>query len=199
MSDEIRIRPQAQGTWSKEQMRSVAPMMPPEGSAYAERRKSRGGAGGNQALSLLVRNPGLAHGFLSFNRHLLYESALDERTKELLVLRVSWLLRCDYEWAQHAIVAEQIGITDDEIEAVKVGPDAAGWNDADRHLMHAVDGLIRTGTIDDDTFAGLADRHDDAAILDLVFTVGGYATLAMGLNVARIPLDDGMEPVDRGD
>jgi len=199
MSDEPRIQPQAQGTWSKEQMTSVAPMMPPEGSAYAARRKQRGGAGGNQALSLLVRNPGLAHGFLTFNRHLLYESALEERAKELLVLRVAWLLRCDYEWAQHAIVAEQIGIAPDEIEAVKAGPDAGGWDDADRHLLRAVDGLVGQGTIDDTTFAELAQQYDDAGILDLVFTVGGYATLAMGLNVARVPLDDGMTGVDRGE
>ena len=193
------IAPVPQGAWSKEQIRAVAPMMPPEGSVYAERRAQRGGAGGNKALSLLVRNPGLAEAFLTFNRHLLYESELDERTKELVVLRVSRLLNSEYEWSQHEVVARQCGIDDEEIQAVWEGPDHDSWSTEDRELLRCVDDLIRTGQIDDAALTGLQTRYGDETVLELVFTVGAYATLAMAFNVARLPLDDGMEGFARSD
>ena len=193
MDDSPRIAPVPQGTWSQEQIQAVAPMMPPAGTVYAERRAKRGGAGGNQALALLVRNPRLAEAFLTFNRHLLYESGLEERTKELVILRVSWLLNSEYEWGQHVLVARQCGIGEGEIDAVAAGPDHHSWTDEDRALLRCVDGLIGSGQVDDATFATLRSRYDDETLLELVFTVGGYATLAMVFNFAGIPLDDGME------
>lgn len=192
------IAPVPQGTWSKEQIQAVAPMMPPEGSIYAERRAQRGGAGGNKALALLVRNPRLAEAFLTFNRFLLYESDLDERTKELVVLRVSRLLGSEYEWSQHVVVARQCGIGDDEIDAVWEGPDHVSWSTEDRELLRCVDDLIGTGQIDDADFAALQSRLGDETLLELVFTIGGYATLALAFNVARLPLDEGMEGFAHG-
>lgn len=188
-----RIAPVPQGTWSEEQIQAVAPMMPPANSIYAERRTQRGGAGGNKALALLVRNPRLAEAFLTFNRYLLYESSLDERTKELVVLRTSLLLNSEYEWSQHVLLARQCGISDNEIDALMEGPDHDSWSADDRDLLRCVDDLVGTGHIDDATFEALRSRFDEEAILELVFTIGGYATMALAFNVARLPLDDGME------
>lgn len=188
-----RIDPVPQGTWSQEAIDATAPMMPPPGSIYAERRKQRGGAGGVNALALLVRHPPLAKAFMTFNRHLLYESRLDERIRELIVLRVSWLLRSEYEWGQHTVVARQCGITDDEIDRIREGPDTPGWSTLDRAVVAATDALVTSGTLDDAEWAELAEHYDDEAVLDFVFTVGAYATLAMAFNVARLPLDEGLD------
>ena len=192
MHEEPRIAPTPQGTWSDEQIRAVAPMMPPAGSVYAERRARRGGAGGNQALSLLVRNPALAEAFLTFNRHLLYEGTVDERTREIVVLRVSWQLRSEYEWGQHVLVAPDCGISEREIDQIRVGPEHAEWSRNDAALLRAVDGLLFQGQIDDASWAELHGIHGDESMLELIFTVGAYATLAMAFNAAKLPLDDAM-------
>ena len=187
-----RIPPTPQGEWSREAIEAVAQMSPPPGSVYAERRKQRGGSGGVNALALLVRHPPLAQAFLGFNRHLLYETALDERTRELLILRVSHRLGSPYEWGQHVPVALACGITPDEIDRVALGPGADGWSAVDAAVLAATDGLLRDGDIDEATWAVLADAFDEPTLLDLVFTVGGYATLAMAFNAARLPLDESM-------
>lgn len=187
-----RIEPLAQGGWGRAEVAACEPMTPPPDSIYAERRKKRGGSGGVKALALLVRHPPLAKAFMTFNRHVLYESTLDERTRELVVLRASWLLQSPYEWGQHVPVALESGMSMEDIDRVQLDPEVAEWDPFDRSILRTVDALLDGGNIDDATFAALAERYDDESILDLVFTIGCYSTLAMAFNVAALPLDEGM-------
>jgi alkylhydroperoxidase family enzyme len=187
--DPPRIEPLPRSEWGETEIRALDPMIPPPGSVYAERRKQRGGAGGVNALALMLRNPAACRAFMEFNRHLLYESSLDERVRELVVLRISWRLGSAYEWAQHVPVAKQCGFTDEEIERIREGAVADGWSDLDAALLRATDELLDSGDITDDTWASLAATYGAAALLDLIFTVGGYATLGMVFNAARLPLD----------
>jgi alkylhydroperoxidase family enzyme len=175
-------------------------MTPPAGSTYAKRRADRGGAAGVGALALMLRNPAACKAFMEFNRHLLYESSLDERLRELVVLRIAWQLRSEYEWGQHVPVAIECGMSDEEIGRITEGPDAPGWSDFDAAALRAADGLLSEGQIDDASWATLAASLDDPAMLDLVFTVGGYATIAMVFNASGLPLDPdivGFPPNDR--
>lgn len=188
-----RIEPVEPRRWSSEAVEAVNQMAPPPGSVYEQRRKARGGSGGVNALGLLARHPALSGAFLGFNRHLLYASRLDERVRELVVLRVAWVLGSAYEWAQHVPVAQQCGLGSDDIDRVAEGPEAQGWSEFDRALLEATDSLLETGHIEDAVWERLAAAYDEETLLDLVFTVGGYATLAMAFNAARIQLDPDLE------
>ena len=183
------LSPLAPAQWDPELIAAVGRLSPPSDSPYARRREQRGGSGGVNALGLLARHPALADAFLGFNRHLLYENDLDDRARELVVLRVSWLLGSPYEWGQHVPVALDCGLGDDEIERIVAGPEAEGWDDRDRLLLAATDQLLASGDLTDELRDRVAELLDTAAILDLIFTVGAYATLAMVFNVARLPLD----------
>lgn len=194
-----RIPPLPRREWGQAEIDALDPMIPPPGSIYAERRKERGGAGGVNALALLVRHPTLAKAFMGFNREILYESSVDERSRELLVLRLSWQYQSPYEWAQHVPVALQAGITEDELARVRVGPDAPGWSTFDAALLRATDSLLAAGDVGDADWAVLAETWDETTLLEFVFTVGGYATLAMVFNAAQLALDDGLEGFPRDD
>ena len=124
---------------------------------------------------------------------MLYESGLDERSRELVVLRVAWWFGCAYEFGQHVPVALECGLTDDDIARVSQGPEAQGWTEFDRALLAATDGLLERGDVADDVWAVLAAALPDESLLDLVFTVGAYATLAMAFNAARLPLDPDLD------
>lgn len=189
---EPRIPPLPTREWSPEAIAALAQMTPPEGSVYERRRQERGGSGGVNALALLVRHPALAEAFLAFNRHLLYESQLDERSRELVVLRVAWNLGSPYEWGQHVPVALECGLAEADIARIPQGP-VDGWSDLDRALLDATDGLLTDGQVPDESWTVLAEAFDEQTLLDLVFTIGGYATLAMAFNAARLPLDPDIE------
>jgi AhpD family alkylhydroperoxidase len=133
-------------------------------------------------LDTLARHPDLARAFLGFNRHLLYESTLPPRTRELLILRTAAICDCPFERVQHEVIGRREGLDDDEIRRTVAGPDAVGWSSADAAVVRAVDELLATWMVSDATWAELAAEHDDRQLMDLVFTVGSYAMFAMAAN-----------------
>jgi AhpD family alkylhydroperoxidase len=144
------------------------------------------------ALTTLVQHPKLAKAFLTFNRHLLWDSSLSIRTRELVILRVAWRRRCEYEWAQHVLMAREAGLRDEEIERVQIGPDAPGWSASDISLLRAVDELDADACIGDATWKSLAEQLSRQQLMDLVFTIGTYGLLAMVFNSFGIELDEGL-------
>jgi alkylhydroperoxidase family enzyme len=75
-----------------------------------------------------------------------------------------------------------------------VGPDAPGWSPFDQALLRATDQLLDVGTVDDDTWAVLAEELDRHQLMDLVFVVGTYSMLAMAMRAFDVPLDDDLRP-----
>ena len=52
-------------------------------------------------VMVLAHHPALALSYYHFGRHLLIDSTLPSRARELVVLRVAWLVRSAYEWHYH--------------------------------------------------------------------------------------------------
>ena len=53
-------------------------------------------------------------------------SSLPERERELVILRMGWNCRSGYEFGQHRRIGQQAGLTLEEVERVKQGPEARG-------------------------------------------------------------------------
>jgi 4-carboxymuconolactone decarboxylase len=168
----------------------------PAGLNFVLSRWKEGGARGMHALGTLVRHPPLAKAFLTFNAHVASASTLSKRIREILILRISWLRRAEYEFIQHVILGQQAGITEIELERIQSGPDAAGWDPVDAALVRAVDELYADARIGDATYALLSTKFDTAQLLDLVFVVGCYETLAMVFKTFGVPLEPGVEPLE---
>jgi len=149
-------------------------------------------------LALLARYPALAKAFLTFNKHLLSSSTLPGRVRELVILRISWLRRAEYEWAQHAFLAEKrAGVPRQEIEAVKEGANASVWSPLEAAILRAVDELSADAFVSDATWEVLSAGLDQRQLMDLVFTVGAYDLLAMAFNTFGLELDPGLEGFER--
>jgi 4-carboxymuconolactone decarboxylase len=137
----------------------------------------------------LAHHPDLALPYLQFGMHILNRSTLSGRVREIATLRTAWLYRSDYEWDKHAQGAKNIGMTAEEIEAIKAGADDPVWSKFERYVLRAVDQLRNDVAIDDETWNGLAEHLDRRQLLDFLFTVGSYAMLAMVLNGIRVQLE----------
>jgi AhpD family alkylhydroperoxidase len=131
---------------------------------------------------------------MSFNSHLLYRSTLSARQRELLVLRVARLRKCDYEWAQHVVLAEDAGLSADEISRIAEGPAAPGWPPIDRYLLKAVDELLDQAEVSTDTWHVLSQHLAEHQLMDLVFTVGTYELLAMAFRSFGLEPDPDLVP-----
>jgi 4-carboxymuconolactone decarboxylase len=146
-------------------------------------------------IMVLANHPALAMAYNAFGKHLLLNSSLAVRPRELVVLRTSWHLKAEYEWHYHVGYALKAGMTLDEIAAIGVGPDAANWNEIDRAVLRAVDQLWKKSNIDDETWACLAKHYDRHEVMDLVFTIGHYVMISWALAALGVQLEDGVDRI----
>lgn len=130
----------------------------------------------------MAREPKAARGFLGWGRYVLRESDFDARLRELAILRIGWLCRSGYEWTQHSRLARGLGMSDAEIERIKQGAAAPGWNDAEQLVLSAADELHTGQHISDATWTQLKRVLSEKHMMDLVFTVGHYTQVCMILN-----------------
>lgn len=189
-----RIVPLPARQWPQEMRGALAALRPPDPRhpvPEAEDRRDRPKA--LNALGVLARYPALTRAFNTFNGHVLYATALSPRQRELLVLRVASLRRCEYEWAQHAVLAAEAGLTEEEIDRVPRGPADANWSDLDRAMLAAADELVEQAIVSDVTWARLAEELDERQLMDLVFTVGAYEVLAMAFRSFGVELDEDLD------
>lgn len=138
---------------------------------------------------LLLRNPRLLRGFLSFAPVLMPFGELPRRDTELVILRVAWNCRSQYEWGQHVDIGLRVGLAPDDILRVTQGPAATGWEAREQALLQAVDELHQDCLVSDATWHRLAGHLDERRLLELLMLAGFYRGLAGVLNSAGLPLD----------
>ncbi|WP_040825641.1 carboxymuconolactone decarboxylase family protein [Nocardia jiangxiensis] len=185
-----RISPLPKPEWSPEMTAFVDGFR----TSVIGRKPTEENQSGSHLLGTLARYPALAQPFLTFNRHLLSGTSLTARQRELLVLRVAHLRQCGYEWAQHVILGERAGLTSEEIARISAEPTAAQWKPLDRAMLAAVDELLGDGIIADATWTALSGELTEDQLMDLVFTVGTYAMVAMTLRSFGIEPEEALRP-----
>jgi len=127
-----------------------------------------------------------------FGNHVLFKSSLPPKDKEILILRIGWLCRSEYEWGQHVIIGKRSGLNDEDIQRIMKGSDADGWNSFEKTLIRAVDELYIDSFISDATWNALAEHYNTHQMLDLIFTVGQYNLVSMFLNSIGVQREDGV-------
>jgi len=151
--------------------------------------------GGGRILNIfrtLAHHPALLKRWTVFGNHVLFKSTLPARDREILILRIGWLCRAEYEWGQHVVIGKREGLDDEDIEHIRVGPTADGLDPFEAELLRAADELHGDAMISDPTWQALSQRYSTEQMLDLVFTVGQYNLVSMALNTLGVQLDDGI-------
>ena len=177
----MRLAPLPEDQWDDTVDKALSGLMP------AERRNPA--AAGNLVATLL-HHPKLTRAFLRFNFHLLYGSTLPARLREIAVLRVAHLAKCEYEWQHHVSMGRDAGLSDDVIAGIQSGE---ATDDLDQAVITAVDELQNDSVVSDPTWAGLAAHLDEQQLMDLVFTIGCYGSLAMAINTFGVEPDSNMD------
>jgi 4-carboxymuconolactone decarboxylase len=190
-----RIRPVLPPRWDAQIKDAVDAFPSGRDFVTAHYRDADGGARGSHGFGVLLQYPALAKAFLTFNQHVAVASSLSKRQRELLILRISWLRRSEYEFVQHVVVGKNAGLTDAEIERVQQGPDAPGWDALEADLVRAVDELNADARIGDATWARLSAVLSGNQLMDVVFAVGCYEVLAMAFKTFGAQLEQGVEPL----
>lgn len=136
-------------------------------------------------MGTFARHPEVFDRFLAFGMHLLCNSTLEPRERELVTLRTGWLCDAPYEWGEHVSSGLEQGLTREEIEWIKLGSAAPGWDERDRALLRAVEELHDDAMISDETWVVLERYLDDRQLIELPTIVGHYHMTAFIQNSLR--------------
>ncbi len=177
-----RIPPRERSEWSAEEVALMQPFVA-AGSDH-------------NVFKTMLQHPDLMRRWLVFANHVLFKSTLGGRERELVILRIGYLCRAEYEWGQHVVIARQLGLDEAGIDSARSGPQTPGISALDRALLQATDELHADAFISDATWSALAAHLDRQQMMDLVFAVGQYNLVSMALNTFGVQLDEGLSGFD---
>ena len=143
-------------------------------------------------IKTLIRYPDLFKAWLGFANHVMFNSSLAPRDREIVILRIGWLCQSGYEFGQHILIGRDAGLNDGEMKAIAVGADAPNWSEAEQALLKATDELHADAFIGNATFAELTEHFEEKQIFDVIFAVGQYNMVSMALNSTGVQLDEGI-------
>ena len=139
----------------------------------------------------LAQVPELLNATLPFLGAILAPSHVVLRAKELVILRTSALLECDYCIGAHTVAASDAGLTVDELRALRSDIE---WTrvfttDAERALLHWIDAVaLGRGAVASATAEELHAHWNDAEIVELTLLIGTTMMLNRFCTALELPL-----------
>ena len=159
----------------------------PEIAALAA--KIRGARGGQLHVfyRALLHAPALASAWFEFNNAVRFRTSLDDRVRELVIMRVAALTGCAYVWSVHeAQYAAPAGVTPREVEALRDWRKSGLFGSAESALLAYVDAMTRDVEVPDGIFAALREHFDERQIVELTVLIGSYNMHTRVLRALRI-------------
>jgi alkylhydroperoxidase family enzyme len=145
-------------------------------------------------FQVLLNHPPLARALNDLLATMLWHGALDPRLRELVIMRIGWLTACDYEWTQHWRVASRLGVTGDDLLAVRDWRGYDGFGPAERAVLAATDDVVRDGAVSAESWAACARelQGETTVLIELVTVISAWRMVASILHSLQVPLEEGV-------
>ena len=130
--------------------------------------------------------------------YLRFRNVLPKRVSEMVILITAREWTQQYEWSYHYTFAMEAGLAKAVADAIADGrrPDRLAEDEAAAYDFSME--LHRRKSVSDATYARALKLFGERGVIDLTGISGYYSFLAMMMNVARTPADDGdVKPLER--
>ena len=136
---------------------------------------------GLNVFRILSQHPTLAGVVAQQLAMLLYRgNKLDDRLRELIIMRIAWRTGAMYEWTQHWPIALRVGLTEEEILGVRDPDNSTCLGAAERSVISATDDVLNKGSITNESWqacAGFLKTHEER--LELVAAICNWNTFSI--------------------
>ncbi|UUU29440.1 carboxymuconolactone decarboxylase family protein [Streptomyces sp. CA-210063] len=173
--EKARLQPVDEGELHEKTLTSLAPYRDQDGRIYT-------------IWATLAHHEEALRRFIVFGNHVLGKNTLPLSSRELMILRIAARARAAYEWDQHVRIARRAGLADDTILAAATG-DWDGLDELDRALLTATDSLLDRQGVDDELWARLTAHLSTEQVIDVLYTVGQYLTIATVINTLGVQVE----------
>ncbi|EGR50616.1 uncharacterized protein TRIREDRAFT_21746 [Trichoderma reesei QM6a] len=164
------------------------PTSTPQDAAIVQRIRDRRSPRPLQALDLtLLHSPPVADGWNSFLGAIRTRTSLADDVRELAISRVAVCNKAWYEWAHHAPLAVQGGVSE---EAMEVGL----LSERQWAVLVYADEMTRNVQVKDETFAALKGFFSDQEVVEITATVAAYNCVSRFLVALDVGEKNGTGP-----
>jgi 4-carboxymuconolactone decarboxylase len=133
----------------------------------------------------------MVSGFTKLGTQILNFSSLDPVLREIAIIRVGVLSKASYEVHQHERIARRMGMSEALIAAIREGPAAGAFEEAQREVMAFTDDLVANVRASDATFEPLRKRLGYKALQELTITIGYYMLVSRFLETFDVDIEEG--------
>ena len=135
-------------------------------------------AGSNPVLLTFAHHPKLADLYSQLNIHLLSTNTLPVRQRQIAIMRTAWICKANYMWSSHLNTSVRCGLEPGIFKPIQVGAGDPYFTDFERVVIRATEDVVNDHKISDDNWDALMAEWNNQQMLDFLFTVGAYITVA---------------------
>ncbi len=146
----------------------------------------------------IAHNPVVLDAYLPFVRAVFGSGSLDQRTKDLVAVRVCYLNQCRYSLSHRVASARRQGVSDDDLAGL-ADPESHSFSEAEKAALAFAEELTigpasvtyedGPQVVSDSTLGSVKQLYSDAAINDLAISVGLWNMLTRYHRVMGLELD----------
>jgi alkylhydroperoxidase family enzyme len=124
---------------------------------------------------LLLHSPALAESWFQHNNAVRWKTALDGRLREMVIIRIGYVLAVPYIVRQHVPnLAIPEGLTPEECDALRDWEAFSHFGARDRAVLAYTDSMTRDIDVPDGIFENLRTFFDERQIVELTILIGTY-------------------------
>jgi 4-carboxymuconolactone decarboxylase len=134
----------------------------------------------------MLLSPALGTALQELGLAVRFSSSLSPRARELAILIVAQHAKSDFEWRAHEAIGLTVGVTCDEIDAIRRGHIPMLDDEAESAVVLVAESLVTVSDLDDTTFTQCTKVLGVSGIFEMTTLVGYYQTLALQMRVFRV-------------
>ncbi|EOI3557297.1 carboxymuconolactone decarboxylase family protein [Cronobacter dublinensis] len=123
---------------------------------------------------VLLKSAPLATGWNELMVRVRQEFSLSLEYRELIMLRVAWLNKAEFEWNVHYPAYLDAGGTAEKAQALRLSSAPYVFNDTETLLIHLTDQSTRNVVVEENVIGALKSLLGDKETVEAVATVAAY-------------------------
>jgi 4-carboxymuconolactone decarboxylase len=152
---------------------------------------------------LLAGSPSLFQPLTRVFSAYLNDGCLSPELREVIILRVGYLLKSEYEIVNHKRVARVIGVAEARIEALLTDEPPDVFSERERLIIQFIDEVIGAGSASEPTFRAVEEVLQTDELIELSVVIGIYTMVSQicatfELEPEEVPIAaSGLKEIDR--
>ncbi len=120
--------------------------------------------------------------------YLRFKSKLPPAVREMVSSAIAWQLKCELEGVIHGRAAQQAGVSEATIAAIREGKSLKGLPESEAIYLRFAYELFRNHDITDATFKPVFEKLGAQNTTDLIFLVGYYNLFVSSVTALRVEM-----------